>query len=198
MAPISYACRYCKKSNIARSLQGLRSHISQSVECRTRRDEEHIHLNHNRIARGGAPHTHPQTVADHDQQTESLEDNLIPPSDDYSDAHRSKRARVDDVDDDDDESFQPTEVNFIVDYPEDACAGAILEGTNDGLETRFEKIERMREAAGEPAWAPFSSPADWEPSRWLIQSGVSQSEIDKFLKLESVRTSILNCYILQH
>ena len=55
-------------------------------------------------------------------------------SNDGSDDHRSKRARVDD--DDNDENFRPTDTNFIVDYPAEARAGAILEDSRNGLETR--------------------------------------------------------------
>ena len=186
MAPTPYACRYCKKSNVAQSVQGLRSHVSQSPECRARQDEEHKLLNRNRSAQDGAPHGHHQSTENCSQQDE---DDVAPPSDDHADGHRSKRARVDSSDDDN-ETFQSTSVKFIIDYPEEARAGAILEDTNDGLETRFDRIKRMQQAAGEPTWAPFNSLADWELFRWLVQSGVSQGEIDKFLKLESVRTGI--------
>jgi len=184
MAPISYTCRYCKKSNVARSLQGLQSHISQSAKCRARRDEEYALQNRNRSAQDGVPHTCQQPA---ENREESLEDNVTPPTDDCANDHRSKRARVND--DNNDENFQSANVNFVIDYPEDARAGAILEDTNDGLKSRFEKIRHTQRAAGEPVWAPFSSLADWELSRWLVESGVSQREIDKFLKLESVRTN---------
>lgn len=188
MAPISYTCCYCKRSNVAQSLQGLRSHISQSAKCRARRDEEYTLRNRNRSARDEVPHTCRQPAENHE---ESLEDNIAPPTDDYANNCRSKRTRVNDDSggDDDNENFQPTNVNFIIDYPEDARAGAIIEDTSNGLKSRFEKIRHAQQAAGEPVWAPFSSLADWELSRWLVQSGVSQREIDKFLKLESVRTN---------
>ena len=184
MAPTSYACKYCKKPNVAQSVQGLRSHISQSAECQARRDEEQTLLNHHRSVQGGVPHTH-QQPAEHLGQRD--EDDAAPPPDDLTDNHRSKRAQVDSSDDDD-ETFQSTSVNFIINYPEEARAGAILEDTNDGLETRFDRIKHTQQAAGEPTWAPFDNLADWELFRWLVQSGVSQGEIDKFLKLESVRT----------
>jgi len=143
-------------------------------------------LNHNRSAQAGLQHTRQQSTED-DTQQEIMEESNARSSTD-TDEHRSKRARVDD--DDDDENFQPTNTNFIVDYPAEARPGAILKGSQDGLETRFERIRRTQQRAGEPVWAPFSSLADWELSRWLIESGVSQREIDKFLKLESVRTDI--------
>lgn len=184
MAPTSFTCRYCRKPNVARSLQGLKSHISQTPECRARRDEEYLRLNHSRSAQTGSQCTRQQSIERHPEQ-ENLEENDIPlPSD--TDEQRSKCARVDS--DDDTGNFQPTNVNFIVDYPAEARAGAILQDSQDGLETRFEKIRGAQQRAGNAAWAPFSSLADWELSRWLIQSGVSQREIDKFLKLEAVCT----------
>ena len=126
MAPVLYTCPYCKKTSVARSLQGLRPHISQSAKCRTCQNEEHAHLNRCRTAQDGIPHAHPQPAGHHIQQVESPEDDVTSPSDDYTDAHQSKHARVDDADDEDDdngdENFQPTNVNFIVDYPEDALS----------------------------------------------------------------------------
>ena len=130
MAPTSYTCRYCKKPNVARSLQGLKSHISQSARCRARRDEELA--NRNRSIQDGPPHAHQQPAEHHDCQEESFEDH-VPHSGDGADDHRSKRARVDD--DDDTENFRSTSTNYIVDYPEEARAGAILEDSLGGLET---------------------------------------------------------------
>lgn len=185
MAPLSFTCRYCKKPNVARSLRGLKSHISQTPECRACRDEEYSLLNQNRSGQTNSRNTRQQSV-EHHTQPEDLEENNIPPSNN-GDGRRSKRARVDS---DNAGDFQSATINFIVDYPAEACAGAIFEDSQDGLETRFEKIRRSQQRVDSPAWAPFSSLADWELSRWLIQSGVSQREIDKFLKLEAVRTDI--------
>ena len=140
------------------------------------------------MARTNPQHGRQQSDERHTQQ-ESLGGNDIPPFGD-TDEQPSKRARVDD--DDDTGNFRPTGVNFIIDYPAEAQAGAILQNSQDGLETRFEKIRRTQQQAGDATWAPFSSLSDWELFRWLIQSGVSQREIDKFLKLDAVRTKF--CY----
>ena len=185
MAPASFTCRYCKRPNVSRSLQGLKSHISQTPDCRARQDEEHALLNRDRGSQVTAPHTR-QQPAKHYTLQENIQDNT-PPSND-ADGHCSKRARVDDCDDDNSgaKNFRSANTNFIVDYPVEARAGAILEDSQDGLETRFKKIKRTQQHADKPAWAPFTSLADWDLSRWLIQSGVSQQEIDRFLKLESV------------
>ena len=157
MAPASFTCRYCGKSSVSRSLQGLKSHISQTPTCRARRDEEYALLNRSRSVQTGFQYTQ-----------ESLEEDGIPPSNN-SDEHRSKRARVDDDDDDSNDNnnantFRPTNVNFIVDYPTENLAGATVEDSPDGLETRFEKIKHAQEHSGEPAWAPFNNLGDWELS----------------------------------
>jgi len=146
MAPALFTCRYCKKPNVARSLQGLKSHISQTPECRARRDEEYSLLNHTRSGQTGSQHTRQQPIENH-TRPEDLEENNVPPSND-GDEQRSKRARVDS--DDADGKFQSTTVNFIVDYPAEACAGAIHEDSQDGLETRFEKIRHMQQCADNP------------------------------------------------
>jgi hypothetical protein len=183
MSPESFHCRYCKKSNVSRSLKGLKSHIAQSPECRIRRDQERRLLK-NQDVQTDSPRTSLPPVGQHAWE-ENTEDENTPPS---------SSANVDDDEDDDagDQDFQPTGVSFIVDYPVEACPGAVFDDQSDGLEARFEKIQRKQREAGKQPWEPFSSLADWELSRWLIQSGVSQREIDKFLKLESICTRI--CY----
>jgi len=161
MAPASFTCRYCKKPNVARSLQGLKSHISQTPECRARRDKEYLLLNRNKSAQAGSQSTHQQLVKNH-PEPENLEENDIPPPSD-ADKQPSKHARVET--DSDAKNFQPTNVNFIIDYPTETQAGAVLQDSQDGLETQFERIQRAQQHAGDVAWAPFSSLADWELSR---------------------------------
>ena len=186
MAPALFTCRYCKKT-VSRSLQGLKSHISQTQKCRSHRDLERSLLNHARNTQTGSQHARKEPVEQQPQQ-ENFEENDVPMASD-TDEQPSKRARVDDDDDDTTGDFQSTHVKFIVDYPGEAQAGAVVQDSQDGLETRFETIQRMQRHAGNAAWAPFNSLADWELSRWLVQSGVSQREIDKFLKLDVVRVS---------
>ncbi|KAF8799293.1 hypothetical protein BYT27DRAFT_7040688, partial [Phlegmacium glaucopus] len=36
-------------------------------------------------------------------------------------------------------------------------------------------------------WAPFESEDEWELARWLMTSGVSQTKIDSFLKLNKIK-----------
>ncbi|KIO33395.1 hypothetical protein M407DRAFT_51392, partial [Tulasnella calospora MUT 4182] len=39
-------------------------------------------------------------------------------------------------------------------------------------------------ARGEEPWAPFASYQEWEFAHWLIKSGMSQTEMSKFFKLQ--------------
>ncbi|KAF8219804.1 hypothetical protein L208DRAFT_1546205 [Tricholoma matsutake] len=41
-------------------------------------------------------------------------------------------------------------------------------------------------ADGQEPWFPFPSEDEWELARWLMESAVSQSKIDSFLKLKAV------------
>lgn len=79
----------------------------------------------------------------------------------------SKRCRVtiEDIEDEDDTqpSSQSGDSFVFVDYPD---AGAEIEGAGEG-ET-------------------FKSREEWELARWLMMSGVSQADIDRFAKLEVV------------
>ena len=63
--------------------------------------------------------------------------------------------------------------------------------TGEG-QTLFERIHEKRKAEGlgEKPWAPFTGQEEWGLVRWLMGSGLSHKEIDKFLKLELVSTSV--------
>ncbi|KAL1674742.1 hypothetical protein EV122DRAFT_293228 [Schizophyllum commune] len=45
----------------------------------------------------------------------------------------------------------------------------------------------MQSDRGLPPFAPFRSMAEWEHLQWLVTSGASQSKIDAYLKLQSIR-----------
>ncbi|KAH9847794.1 hypothetical protein C2E23DRAFT_741139, partial [Lenzites betulinus] len=71
---------------------------------------------------------------------------------------------------------------WLEDFPGDA-------GKTFGRgETSFERIRRRKEAAGEALWAPFECQEEWELAEWLVTSGLTQSNIDKFLKLKITQT----------
>ena len=180
MPPTTYSCRYCGRQGVSRSLGGLKSHISQSPLCRQKRDDEHRHLPS--LKRKREPLAEPSEIPTH----LSDDDNASNTGGDADGGLRSKRLRTEESQCP--SGFQPTTVVAIVDYPEEKAAGAVIEGAGEGLGTRFQQISQKQQAANEEPWSPFNSLSDWELARWLMQSSVSQGEIDKFLKLEAVRT----------
>jgi hypothetical protein len=94
---------------------------------------------------------------------------LPPPS-----APESRRARVDDVDDDNDNLTGST--RYVNPYPH--LAGAAKSKANP----KFECIHKER---GGDVWAPFGDQDEWELARWLAQN-VGQKQTDDFLKLPIV------------
>lgn len=107
---------------------------------------------------------------------------------------QSKRARVEDVPDDDLEAGSLPKDPFIKRYPRPAGT-KLRQGQN-----LFERIHAMRteiEAGGNP-WAPYESEDEWYLARFLLMSGMSHSDIDRYLKLDIVRTSIyIACVLLK-
>lgn len=98
-------------------------------------------------------------------------------------ASPSKRARVEAVEDPEYDAgglpLDPfTDVTITPDAGEAKGRGKTL----------FEAIhDERKDAKEEVPWAPFASEEEWGIARWLMTCGLSQSEIDKYLKLEIVR-----------
>jgi hypothetical protein len=86
----------------------------------------------------------------------------------------SKRARVEEVDDEEAGSCQRWAQEF------DGAAEELGEGT-----TLFEEICESQEAMGEPPISPFVDEEEWELARWLMKN-VNQTATDKFLKMKGV------------
>lgn len=105
----------------------------------------------------------------------------------------SKRARVEEVEDEEAEAPSPSHTEdaggfprepWVEDYP--LPAGS----TYGNAETPFESLHQNKAAANESPWAPFDSPDEWELARWLLTSGLSQRAIDEYLNLNIVRLSL--------
>ncbi|KAK0216895.1 hypothetical protein IW262DRAFT_1507425 [Armillaria fumosa] len=96
-----------------------------------------------------------------------------------------KRTRVEDVEDEEDMSSPPE--HYIQDFLWEAGDLIIEQGV---LPPFFEQLRHERFDKNEEMWAPFSSRDEWELVQWLLRSGISQKEIDTFLKLESIKNNI--------
>lgn len=69
---------------------------------------------------------------------------------------------------------------WIEDFPGDA-------GRPDGTsETLFERMRSEKTKAGDSPWAPFEDEEEWQLAHWLVTSGLTQSSIEKYLKLPIV------------
>ena len=85
----------------------------------------------------------------------------------------SRRASVEDVEDEED-------ARYIDDF-----VGAGLPHA-ESYQAKFEHHFANQREAGDAPWAPFKSEDEWELARWLMTSGVSQKQMDEFLKLNKV------------
>ncbi|KAI0642010.1 hypothetical protein C8Q79DRAFT_891571, partial [Trametes meyenii] len=56
-------------------------------------------------------------------------------------------------------------------------------------ETEFERIQREKNERNETPWAPFESREEWELAKWLATTGLTQTDIGKFLDLKIVSIS---------
>ncbi|KAF7317464.1 hypothetical protein HMN09_00483600 [Mycena chlorophos] len=56
--------------------------------------------------------------------------------------------------------------------------------------TSFEAHWKAQGTTDDPLFAPFPSLDDWDLSRWLVRSGLSQGKINEFLHLKTVREKI--------
>jgi hypothetical protein len=59
------------------------------------------------------------------------------------------------------------------------------------FQTRHERQCEHDRARRVGPWHPFEDQDEWELAKWLIESGLSQSEIENFLKLNVVSTWLL-------
>jgi hypothetical protein len=92
----------------------------------------------------------------------------------------SRRATVEDVEDEDDIT---QDSRFIEGFPRPA---GLPHSADETRSSKFERHLYEQKKTGDVPWAPFETEDEWELARWLMTSGVSQTKIDSFLKLNKV------------
>jgi hypothetical protein len=99
-----------------------------------------------------------------------------PTADEAPSGQGSKRARVEEVEDEEDPSIS----RYTQEYP-----GQVADtlGTD---KTKFEKIREDQKMEGMEPHAPFADEEEWELVKWLMKN-VGQSKADDFLKLPIMR-----------
>ncbi|KAK0458645.1 uncharacterized protein EV420DRAFT_1642987 [Desarmillaria tabescens] len=190
-----FKCPVCKDQFTSRSSRGLRSHLS-ATSCGHILDERNAPVTGKRkkpqsATKQAEEHTTSPSLSIPEEPT--FPPDPPSPASDFAPsemASPSKRCRVtiEDVEDEGDtppSSWSHDSLVFV-DYPD---AGAEIEGAGKG-ETTFERIKKEKQKQGEEMWAPFKSCEEWELARWLMMSGVSQADIDRFAKLGVIRDNV--------
>jgi len=160
-----YRCRYCgfKTKTSAR----LSSHVSQSPTCLDK-----IIADNQPTANPHKRDRSPTPGADGQPDDELLYSSLLQgqPS--------TKRARVE-VEED-----IPVKMDNVFDKFEPPAGEPRPKPLNTS--NSFEHFRAGQEASGNEPWAPFSSVEDWDYARWIMNSSLSQREIDSMLALDLV------------
>ncbi|KAJ7212295.1 hypothetical protein GGX14DRAFT_361880 [Mycena pura] len=68
-----------------------------------------------------------------------------------------------------------------IEFPEEYDAGAYY----DTCKAEFQKMREECKANGQAPWYLFASEEEWEMAQWLMTSGISQAQLDKYLKLRA-------------
>lgn len=166
-----YRCRYCgfKTKTSAR----LSSHISQSPACFDR-----IVTDNQPTANPLKRHHSPTPGAnDYPDDQPELNDELL-----YSSLlggePTTKRARVEIEED------VPFKMNTVFDEFSPPAGEPVAKPANTS--NNFERLREGQQSSGNQPWAPFSSIEDWDYARWIMNSDLSQKQIDAMLALDLV------------
>ncbi|KIK11257.1 hypothetical protein PISMIDRAFT_123021, partial [Pisolithus microcarpus 441] len=97
---------------------------------------------------------------------------------DMWDAPGPQAARVEDVNDEEDDENKST--CYAYEYNKGPVADILGKG-----ETAFEKMKEVQDSLGGSAYSPFEDWEEWELAQWLINN-INQRAMDEFLKLPVV------------
>ena len=186
-----YACGKC--GHKVDTLQGIRSHISQTPTCRdalrqlnslpTIAVTETTH-----VANASEPIRPPVPInpvevnipyEDLDVQAETL----LARGEQTARAGLRHSVTVEEVEDI--EAGGLPKRPWIGEFPDEA---ATVYGHGS---TAFEEITEKKRTNGEGSFEPFTNREDWELASWLVKSGLSQQAIEDFLTLPIVRTTYI-------
>lgn len=173
---MSFRCKYC--TALLPTAQGLCSHIAQSSRCQRNAYNEFQQREHSPPSKAHTPPSEPEAMSDDDDLPNADFDlpRMPSPAEEDKEEPPSKRARVEEIEDEE----APGKTRWTEPFP--FPAGTIL----GRAPTRFEAVRAEQTASGDAPWAPFESEDEWELVRWMMQSGISQKQTDKFLKLKKV------------
>lgn len=224
-----FFCPYCSASTSSEA--GLASHIKQTPSCKAREQAILFRKAEEFINAQGASRRHTPAdisspaalgqLAEHELDRSptppaipfplrpSTPDTPPPRSENTSSSNPpttshpppDKRARVEDVDDEEEPGGLPKKPHIKY-FPRPAGT-KVANGQH-----LYERIheERTKAGLGKNPWAPFENEDEWYLARFLLMSGMSQGDIDRFLKLGIVsrrnaypsKRPILTYILLRH
>ena len=174
-----FTCEACKRTYATR--KGLNIHVSKTPRC-------HMVLQTWFLCRvcqdASAPHD--ELEDDPPADWHMAED---PPDDDVAAYHESSRACLEEAASHEDLHQIDQDVQ-IEDLPEEDLVHEEFPGLAGqpigSSQTTFETMRNQQHKGQLGDYGPFMNQADWDLATWLMDSGASQTDIDKFLKLDVV------------
>ncbi len=175
-----HVCGHCGIER--RTLQGVRSHITQTPACNLAFERQ--------VARRLAHQQQPAAEQDigairpgpsDDLQVDGDGDVMMAEEEVRVPGGNPYRVTVEEVEDI--EAGGLPKRPWVGEYPEVARVGEALRQAT----TIFEELREKRRTAGTSHFAPFDDREEWELAKWLMTSGLSQEAIDEYLTLPIVR-----------
>lgn len=182
-------CPYCQKS--FRSQHSVDRHISHAQECKAKKQRDVAEKKQRAVAEQyQASHSY-----DNPRVSPQMDD--TPMFDIESSINFNEESVQGSLHDGGDQEMEdatyecdaggiPTHL-VVEEYPEtDGLKPGHVYGR---VQTTFETEKKKRDEAGLSSWSPFKDREEWELAQWLLKSGLSQTAIDRFLKLRIVSHS---------
>lgn len=172
-----HRCGSCHQDK--KTVAGLKLHIANTPACRAKWEQDLMRRSPEPSAQAETPPLQtPEddldiTMNNSFDETTFVPSERRPPSPGSDSGPQSKRARVEEVDDED--SCQ----RWAHEFP-----GAAAEILGEG-KTLFEQMKDNQEAMKDPPTAPFLDEDEWELARWLMKN-VTQTATEEFLKMKGV------------
>ncbi|KAG8948908.1 hypothetical protein FRC03_000539 [Tulasnella sp. 419] len=197
-----YMCPYCGSSFDTQ--RGVKAHISSTAACRDADFKENALAAQNRSpspdlremgsrSRKTAP-SDPAQVPDSEGFSPDVDDRFSPePS--------CKRPRYQTTIEDEDESEEDTSTKQPSGYKVEEYPQRVASIRGKGS-LPFPAYREVQSKAGHKPWFPFDNREEWELAEWFTTSGVSQTDIDRYLKMKITRErtvpSFKNNYAFQN
>ncbi|KAI0683644.1 hypothetical protein BC835DRAFT_1409355 [Cytidiella melzeri] len=179
----SYICFYCGAEKL--TAQSLRKHIQHRDNCKTAfyaLSENHVEPvtdNSSIVSPAATSFNYSPEESSSSSRSRSDSTNVAELQ------SPSKQARVDD-----EEEMEPGGLprDPFCHFPGDQYSAGQTYGKGPNVIEAMAEARRKEGISDQDPWAPFASGEEWEFVRWAMQSGVSQGDIDKYLKLEMTQT----------